>query len=90
MGLKQFVTAIRTAFPDASHVIEDLTAEEDKVVLRWSGTGTQKGELFGAPATGKSMQVSGITILHIADNKVVEDWTHWNTLSVLQQLGLAP
>ena len=65
-GVNQYVTLFRTAFPDLHAMVEDVIAEGDKVVTRWTSGGTRQGELFGIPATGKRVTFSGITINRLA------------------------
>ena len=90
-GMKQVISTYQTAFPDAHWgVVEMFDAENDLVVTRWIGSGTQKLELEGIPPTGKFVSVQGIYIHRIAGNKIVESWTVWDTLGMLQQLGVAP
>ena len=89
-GLKQYAPMVLTAFPDFQITTEDQIAEGDKVVTRWSSTGTHKGELMGIPPTGVQVTVTGIRISRITGGKILEDWTSWDTLGVLQQLGVIP
>jgi steroid delta-isomerase-like uncharacterized protein len=89
-GLKQFVVMYRSAFPDLRVSVEDLIAEGDKVVIRWTAHGTNTGPLFGMPATGKVATISGITIERKVDGKTVEGWNNFDQLGVLQQLGVIP
>jgi steroid delta-isomerase-like uncharacterized protein len=89
-GLKKFVRTYRSAFPDIRVTFEDQIAEGDKVVSRWSGSGTQKGELMGMPASGKQATVTGITIDRLEGGKIIESWNNWDTLGMLQQLGAVP
>ena len=89
-GFKQFVSMYRTAFPDVQYTIEDQIAEGDKVVTRWTCTGTHTGELMGIPPTGVQVTVTGIVIGRIAGGKIVEDWGNWDALGMLQQLGVVP
>jgi steroid delta-isomerase-like uncharacterized protein len=89
-GLKDFVRTYRTAFPDIRVRIEDQIAEGDKVVSRWSGNGTHKGELMGMPASGKQATVTGISIDRLEGGKIIESWNNWDTLGMLQQLGVVP
>ena len=65
-SLKQSVTGMRDAFPDLHSQVEDLIAEENKVVVRFSGRATHKGELMGIPPTGKEVALAGIQICRIA------------------------
>ncbi len=93
-GDKQAFAAARSAvhetFPDLRFTIEDLIAEDDKVVARWRMHGTHQGEYLGHPATGKQFTITGISIYRIADGQIVEAWIEPNTLGLLQQLGQIP
>lgn len=84
------IEGYRTAFPDLRVTIEDQIADDDRVVTRWSAKGTHQGELMGMPATGKETTVTGITIDRIVDGRIAESWTNWDTLGMLQQLGVVP
>ena len=88
---KQFVSSFIEAFPDLNATVEDVIAEGDKVVTRWTIRGTHQGEIeeFGPP-TGKQAELQGITIHRIEGGKIVEEWNRYDNLSLLQQLGLAP
>jgi steroid delta-isomerase-like uncharacterized protein len=88
---KQYVSTFLEAFPDVSFSVEDLIAEGDKVVSRFTARGTHQGETeeFGPP-TGRQFEQEGITIHRIEDGKIVEEWSQYDNLSILQQLGLAP
>jgi predicted ester cyclase len=90
-GVKQFAAAYREAFSDLETTTEDQIAEGDKVVTRFSARGTHKGETedFG-PATGNRIEITGITIEQFAEGKIVEDWTNFDALGLMQQLGLIP
>ncbi len=89
-GYKQYVKMYRNAFPDLHFTIEDQIAEGDKVVTRWTCTGTHRGELMGIAPTGKLGTVTGIFIDRIAGGKAVETWAAWDALGMLQQLGVVP
>jgi len=70
--------------------IEDLIAEGHKVVTRYTARGTQQGDMPGIPATGKHVTVTGIDIVRLAGNKIVEHWGEADQLSMVQQLGVIP
>lgn len=92
-GQKQLISTYQTAFPDARWQVEDMVAEGDKVVTRWTGRGTHKGVLQGnppIPPTGKQVTVPGVWIHRIAGGKIVETWNVWDTLGMLRQLGVIP
>ena len=60
------------------------------VATRWTARGTHDGELFGVAPTGNSVSTTGITIVRIADGKIVEDHTQWDALGLMTQLGVVP
>ena len=89
-GHKAIGALFRAAFPDLEWRIDDLIAEGDKVVARITAHGTHEGELFGIPATGKTMRMSAIGMWRIADGKIVEHWYEADNLGMMQQLGVVP
>ena len=89
-GLKQVVTMYRTAYPDLQFKSKDLIAEGDKVANRWKAAGTHQGELMGIPATGKRTSVTGVNIIRYEGGKAVEEWSSWDALGLMQQLGVVP
>ncbi len=89
-GLKQFVTVVTAAFPDWHPTIEDMIAEGDKVVVRFRGSGTHKGEFMGIPPTGKQVTMMAIAIHRIAGGKIVENWLQADMLGMMVQLGVVP
>jgi steroid delta-isomerase-like uncharacterized protein len=89
-GVKGFITTYLSAFPDGRITIDEQLAEGDLVASRWTGRGTHQGDLMGIPPTGKQVTVSGITISRVKNGKVVEEWSNWDTLGLLQQLGAVP
>jgi steroid delta-isomerase-like uncharacterized protein len=76
------------AFPDMSIVPEKLIAEGDLVTIYWIARGTNTGTGNGLPATGKKVEQAGITIWRIVDGKIKEEWSAFDQLSMMQQLGL--
>ncbi len=89
-GLKQYSEMRAASLPDYHSTIEDIVAEGDKVVLRFTGRGTHRGAMMGIPPTGKQVTIKGIAIHRIANGKVVENWVTMDMLSVMQQLGVVP
>ena len=76
------------AFPDLSIAPEKLIADGDLVAVYWIARGTNTGAGNGLPATGKKVEQSGITIWRIVDGKIKEEWSAFDQLSMMQQLGL--
>jgi len=80
----------RTAFPNLEMKAEKLIAEGDLVSVLWIAHGTNTGTGKGLSATGKSIEVSGITIWRIVDGRIKEEWSSFDELGILRQLGLLP
>ena len=88
-GLRDRVRMIVDAFGQR-FTVEDVIAEGDRVVVRWTGSGTHVGEFMGIPPTGRPFTISGIDIYRIADGTMVEHWHVVDQLALLGQLGLLP
>lgn len=87
-GRKRFAQAFFAAFPDIHVHIEDLLAEGDRTVARWSAHGTHQGELMGIPATGKTVNLTGIAIDRFENGQSVEHWEIIDQVGLMQQLGV--
>ena len=85
-----YIKSYRNAFPDVHFKIEDLIAEEDKVVERYTATGTHKGEFYGIPPTNKKGKISGIDIVRITNGKMTERWGQADLLGLIKQLDIIP
>jgi len=89
-GYKQFVRYYLTAFPDCHFTVEDVVADGDTVVTRWTVASTHTGNLGPIPATGRRATITGISLSRLKNGKFVESWSNWDTLGMLQQLGVIP
>lgn len=78
---------LKKAFPDSRIKIEDMIAENDKVVTRFIFTGTQKGEFMDVKPTGKKVSMQVIDIIRIKYGKIIERWGVEDNLSMWRQLG---
>jgi steroid delta-isomerase-like uncharacterized protein len=87
-GVKQFVTALRTAFPDLRYTIDDSFEAGDKFVHRVTASGTMTGDFAGMPATGKHATWTEIHIVRVANEHVVEHWGLVQELGMMIQLGV--
>lgn len=85
-GLATFLNA----YPDIRLTIEDEFAEGDKVIVRFTMTGTHQGELLGIPPTGKQVKLAGTSIYRLANAKIAEIWLLIDSLTALQQMGVVP
>jgi steroid delta-isomerase-like uncharacterized protein len=89
-GHSGFGAAFYGGFPDLYHTIDDVIAEGDKAVVRFTLRGAQTADFMGIPATGKPIEVSAIAIMTFVDGKVAQLTAQFDQLGILQQLGVIP
>ena len=89
-GFRDLVLATRQAFPDVKVRVEDVIAEGDFVVFHDTVTATSRGEFFGVPPNGKTLDWTEIHFLRVADGKIIEHWTNFDQVRILRQLGVIP
>ena len=89
-GVKEIIAEFREAFPDIKMKVEGQWAEGDSVVTHWSTRGTHTGPLRGIEPTGKEVTFSGVLILRFDGDQAVRGWQHFDRLTMLEQLGVAP
>jgi steroid delta-isomerase-like uncharacterized protein len=89
-GFSETVDSIRTAFPDIKWTVEDLIAEGDKVVVRWSWTGTNTSSFRGFPPSQKQVADIAIAIYQFSGDKIIKAWIQSDRLGFLQQIGIIP
>jgi len=80
----------RTGFPDIHFAVEDVVAEGDKVVSRWTLTGTHEGEFRGIAPTGRRVTVAGMSFDLLRDGQIVSGFDSWDALGLHRQLGTMP
>jgi steroid delta-isomerase-like uncharacterized protein len=86
--IKAEIEYFHNAVPDLTYTVEDQIAEDDKVVSRYTVSGTHQGEFFGVPGTGKRIEMTGINIDRFDDSgKLVEEWPEYDLLGAMKQLG---
>ena len=88
-GMSAVISAYQDGV-DGHWTVEEMFSAGDRVVVRWTGTGTHVGEMNGIPPTGNKIRVDAISIHRLADGKIAETWQVWDTLGFLQQLGAVP
>ena len=84
------VVAVYQEGVDGHWGIEEIFSTDDRVVVRWTGSGTHTGTVNGIPPTGRAVRVDAITIHRMKDAKIAETWEVWDTLGFLQQIGVIP
>lgn len=85
---KQFFTTLHQAFPDLRMAEQDVFAVEDKVATRWTMEGTQRGQFEGIDPTNREVATTGISIFRIHGGKIRAQWTEFDRMHLLQQLGV--
>jgi steroid delta-isomerase-like uncharacterized protein len=89
-GMKDLIGAYHRGVNDARWDVHAMLESHDTVITRWTGRGTHTGELLGIAPTNKKVTVDGIWMHRVAGRKIVESWNCWDTLGMLQQLGVVP
>lgn len=89
-GYRQTVTSLVEGFPDIKFTIEDLLADGNKVIVRWSWKGSHTGSFRGIPASNKTINNDAIVIYEFKDGKAIRSWLQGDRLGVLQQMGIVP
>lgn len=87
-GMRAAAAAFRAAFPDWHSDIGFYVEEGDLVVENFTASGTQQGEIFGVPPSGRTVSLPGINIWRVRDGRIVERWGRLDELGLLRQLGL--
>ena len=79
----------RAAFEGLHFAVEEIVAEGDRVVTRWTLTGRQTGPFLGIPATGRTVSVSGMSLDTVRDGVLVAGVDAWDELGLRRQLGVS-
>ena len=87
---KGLVNTYHAGFPDFQVTIDDMIAEGDSVVSRWTVRGTHQGELMGNAPTGNRVTFTGYLFDRISGGKIEEEWVDYDTLQVMQEIGGVP
>ena len=89
-GLKEMIRHMRSAFPDIRWTIDEMVAEGNKVLTRFTWSGTHQGTFLGVPATGRRITVKGMVIDRLEAGKMADSRILMDTLGMMQQLGALP
>jgi steroid delta-isomerase-like uncharacterized protein len=89
-GLKDVIRGMRAAFPDLHWVLDEVVAEGDKVVSRFTWTGTHRATFLGIPSTDRKVTVKGVVIDRLVDGKMADSRILMDSLGLMQQLGVLP
>jgi steroid delta-isomerase-like uncharacterized protein len=86
-AFREYYAAIRSAVPDARYEVEDLIAEADRVVVRWTMRGTHEGNFDGIAPTGRSIALKGIAIYRVENGTLMERWVASDLHGLLKEIG---
>ncbi|RYG66534.1 ester cyclase [bacterium] len=89
-AFKPFVQRLRSAFPDLHITVDETIEQGDRVAARFSAVMTHTGDALGFPATGRQVQVQGITFSQITNGQIVDGWNNWDIYGMMLQLGANP
>jgi len=89
-GLKEAIAMMRSAFPDIHWVTDESISSGDKVVTRFTWTGTHRGPFLGIPATGRPVTVKGVVIDRLVNSRMTDSRILMDTFSLMMQLGAIP
>ncbi|MDE3197086.1 MAG: ester cyclase [Acidobacteriota bacterium] len=89
-GLKEAIGQMRSAFPDLHWIVDEMVAEDDKVVTRFTWSGTHQGAFVGVPATGRQITVKGVVIDRLVNGRMAESRILMDTMGMMLQLGVLP
>lgn len=89
-GLKAAIERVKAGLSDPAMTIEDVVAEDDRVVVRLVSSATQSGQFMGLPPTGRRYEIGEIHIFRVRDGQVAEHWHEADFLGMLRQLGALP
>lgn len=87
-GYRSLVKGYRRAFPDLKFEFNAVTGDENFVAVRWTARATHRGPFLGTPSTGKAMTVTGISFAEFRNGKIVSEYSEWDALGMLRQLGI--
>lgn len=88
--IKEYVEVYQTAFPDLWYTVERISRADGELQVRWSATGTHESDLFGMEPTGEMFTVEGIDVFLVEDGEITEIYAQWDTLKMVQELGVVP
>ena len=89
-GWDGFTQTFLAAFPDAQITIDAAVEEGALIASRWTMRGTHRGDFQGISATGRPIVMAGVDFSRVADGKVAEHWSQFDTLGLMQQIGALP
>lgn len=88
--IKEYVRVYQDAFPDIWYSVEHIFGTDEEMGVRWVATGTHESDLFDIESTGGTFEEDGINVFAIDDGRITHIWSQWDTLRMVQELGVMP
>lgn len=89
-AVARYVAELRSAYPDLRLEVNETVSEGDRLVVRWTATGTHGGMFRGLAPTGKRINIEGVTLARVKDGKLTEDRVYFDRMTMFEQLGVVP
>lgn len=89
-AFKEYYKNFLVGFSDIKFTVVDAFGQDDKIVKHWKFEGKHTGEFFGIPATGKDVNVEGVTLVKMKNGKIAQERDFMDNLEFMQQLGIIP
>ena len=89
-GFRQFIGGFWQAFPDATSIDKEVVVDGDRIAVLYVMRATHEGDFMDIPATGKRVEVKGISIYRVENGQIAEEWAQPDLMSMMQQLGAVP
>jgi steroid delta-isomerase-like uncharacterized protein len=89
-GVRDHLVSLKAAFPDLKFEVDDMVAEGEDIVVRWTARGTNTGDYFGMPATNRPIEITGMNSWTTRDGQAIEGWVNRDDMLMMQQLGVVP
>ncbi len=87
-GIRQYVRTYQGPVPDIRFEVTELIADGDTLAAHWTASGTQVGSLLALPSTGRSVELTGVSLYHMEGGKIAEAWVYWDVMGLLKQTGV--
>jgi len=89
-AVKKVLARLYAAFPDIIYGVEEALLADNRIVMRWTGTGTHRGEYLGIPPTGRSIRYEGITLFERTGDRISHIWVSADMLDLMRKLSAGP
>lgn len=89
-AVRDHLIGLKGAFPDLVFDVDDMVDNGSEIIVRWTARGTNTGDYFGIPASGKPIEITGMNTWATQDGMAIEGWVNRDDMLLLQQIGVIP